>query len=138
MAKYLIDTTVLINHLRGKTAALDFINKKEQLKISCVSLAELIQGARNKKELEQIKKLVSLFAVDWGSARINQKAVEILEKRYLKFGLFFFSWPLAIFKSASKTDVFANEVKQSSTDFNETLICIASPMLAKTVFCTDL
>ena len=111
MAKYLIDTTVLINHLRGKTAALNFIDKKEQLKISCVSLAELIQGARNKKELEQIKKLVSLFAVDWGSVRINQKAVEILEKRYLKFGITYFDCLIAATAMENNLELITDNLK---------------------------
>ena len=111
MAKYLVDTTVLINHLRGKTAARDFLAEKRELRISCVSLAELFQGARNKKELLQIKKLVSLLAVEWGSARINQRAVEIIEKNYLKFGITFFDSLIAATAIENNLELVTDNLK---------------------------
>ncbi len=48
MAKYLLDTTILIEHLRGKKPAVDFITELmrhgHQLCVCCVNVAELYSG----------------------------------------------------------------------------------------------
>ena len=88
MGKYLVDTTVFIDHLRGKKQATEFL-KQEGLVVSLVTVVELIQGSRNKAEQKKVKKLVDQFEIHWGSARINRLAVELLGKYFLKFNLCF-------------------------------------------------
>ena len=52
----LVDSDVLIWYLRGNTNAVQFLNGLAELELSAVSYMELVQGCRNKQELERLKK----------------------------------------------------------------------------------
>lgn len=84
MIKYLVDTTVLVDCLRNREIALEFVAKNENLKISFAVCAELIQGVKNKQEHVKTQKLMNLFAVDWGSEAIGQSTLKIMDKFQLK------------------------------------------------------
>ena len=86
MEKFLIDTTVLVDHLRGKNWAKTFLTR-QNLFVSFVSYAELLQGARNKQEQKLVKELIRSFAVKWGSEAVNRTAINLLSKYFLKFNL---------------------------------------------------
>lgn len=73
---YLSDTTVFIAHLRGDKKDTQFL--EEVSSISTVTVAELILGARDKKELKTILRLVSKFSEESISLRVQKKALEIL------------------------------------------------------------
>lgn len=88
MKKYLVDTSILIDHLRGKSEATEFL-KQDNLVISAVTGAELFQGARNKKEQELIQKLVNQFEISWFTPSISKLALELLKQYFLKFSLGF-------------------------------------------------
>ena len=88
MEKYLVDTTVLVDHLRGKTKASKFLERDDYL-VSAITLAELLQGARNKKEQKIIEELISQLAVSWGNKTINQLAIELIQVYFLKHNLRF-------------------------------------------------
>jgi tRNA(fMet)-specific endonuclease VapC len=83
MKKYLIDTTILIAHLRGFAPATTFLMQEEGVIISYVTLAELMQGTRNTGEIENIKRLVEPFTVHWGSETVNKRALELVEHYHL-------------------------------------------------------
>lgn len=88
MEKYLVDTTVLIDHLRNKRSATLLLGK-EEITISQVTIAELIQGAKNKADLVAIEKLIKQFDIKWGSPKISKLAINLLKKYFLKFNLQF-------------------------------------------------
>jgi predicted nucleic acid-binding protein len=50
MAKYLLDTTILIDHLRGRQEAVDLLtalaHQGHRLGLCCVNVAELYSGLR--------------------------------------------------------------------------------------------
>lgn len=88
MSKYLADTTLLIEHLRGNNKASVFL-KANSPYISTVSIAELIQGSRDKNELKVALKLcvsLSEIAID---KRISNHAITLMKKFYLSKGLKF-------------------------------------------------
>lgn len=88
MSKYLADTTLLIEHLRGNSKAKVFL-KDNSASISTVSIAELIQGSRDKDELAAALKLslsLSEIAID---KKISNHAIELMKKFYLSKGLKF-------------------------------------------------
>lgn len=87
MGKYLVDTTVLIDHLRGRKTATDFIDKTERLKTSFVVIGELFQGLKNKQELKRVEKLVSLFEIGWGQEKVMILAIDLLKQHSLKQGI---------------------------------------------------
>lgn len=86
MPKYLVDTTVLVDHLRNKYYATEFL-KQENLLISFVTAAELLQGTRNKNEQRSIKTLISQFEIDWGGVQVGRSTIQLLEEYFLKYNL---------------------------------------------------
>lgn len=61
--KYLLDTNIIVNHLRGKEA----ISKpllNEELGISIITWAELVYGVHKSVQKEKNKKLLHSFIVD--------------------------------------------------------------------------
>ena len=51
----LVDSDVLIWYLRGRPKAAQFLDALPALQLSAVSYIELVQGMRNKRELETLK-----------------------------------------------------------------------------------
>ena len=57
----IIDTDVLIWYARGLEQAEDFVHSLDRFNISVVTYIELIQGVRNKKELNVLKKALGVL-----------------------------------------------------------------------------
>lgn len=85
----LVDTDVLIWHLRGYAEATKRLDKLGTLKLSAVSYLELLQGMRNKAEFEALKKMLErrnaqvLPLTD----AITVRAVALMESLTLSHGL---------------------------------------------------
>lgn len=88
MNQALVDTTVLIEYLRQDSVAQSFI-KNNLPYFSTVAKAELIQGARDKKELA----IIIGFLKDLEELTINERvatlAIKLTEKHYLSHHLLF-------------------------------------------------
>jgi predicted nucleic acid-binding protein len=85
----LVDTDVLIWHLRGYPQATRRLDELGSLTLSAISYLELLQGMRNKAELVAVKKML-----DKRSARllpvteaITLRATELMESLTLSHGL---------------------------------------------------
>lgn len=85
----LVDTDVLIWHLRGYPQATRRLDELGALTLSAVSYLEVLQGMRNKAELVAVKKML-----DKRSARllplteaITLRATELMESLTLSHGL---------------------------------------------------
>lgn len=85
----LVDTDVLIWHLRGYAQATRRLDELGTLTLSAISWLEVLQGMRNKVELLAVKKML-----DKRSARllpvteaITQRATELMESLTLSHGL---------------------------------------------------
>ncbi len=62
--RYLIDTDVLIEYLRGSGQAADFLEElKGDLLISAITVAELFSGARGSDELDALDQFLLAFEV---------------------------------------------------------------------------
>lgn len=88
MNNYLADTTVAVEHLRGNKKAKVFLEKYSP-NISTVTIAELIQGSRNSRELTTALKLCTGLYEVVIDKKISAKAIELLEEFYLSNGLLF-------------------------------------------------
>ncbi len=81
----LVDTDVIIWYLRGNTRAYDLIESLDNFFISAVTYMELVQGMRNKNELNLFRKSLH----NWGTEiiyiteEISAKAVFFIEEFYL-------------------------------------------------------
>jgi predicted nucleic acid-binding protein len=85
----LVDTDVLIWHLRGYPQATRRLDELGALTLSAVSYLEVLQGMRNKAEMLAVKKMLhkrsaKLLPV---TEAITQRATELMESLTLSHGL---------------------------------------------------
>ena len=85
----LVDTDVLIWHLRGYPQATRRLDELGSLTLSAISYLEVLQGIRNKSELAVLKKMLQyrnavLLPV---TAVITVRATELMEALTLSHGL---------------------------------------------------
>ena len=85
----LVDTDVLIWHLRGYPQATRRLDELGALTLSAVSYLEVLQGMRNKAELVAVKKMLQHRAATLlpMSEVITQRAIELMEAITLSHGL---------------------------------------------------
>lgn len=85
----LVDTDVLIWHLRGYPQATKRLDRLPSLTLSAVSYLEILQGTRNKAELAALKKMLERRAANLLllSAASTQQAVALMELLTLSHGL---------------------------------------------------
>jgi len=81
----LIDTDVLIWYLKGNTAARKVIEGEESFTISAVTYIELVQGMRNKAELNALRQALKVWGakIIYINEEISSKAVFYVEQLYL-------------------------------------------------------
>lgn len=85
----LVDTDVLIWHLRGYAQAAHCLDRLPQLTLSAMSYLELLQGMRNKEELTAVQKMFALRQANVLplTAAITQRATELMTTLTLSHGL---------------------------------------------------
>ncbi|WP_459943269.1 PIN domain-containing protein [Deferrisoma palaeochoriense] len=85
----IFDTDVLIWYMRGNERAADLIATCRPLDLSAVTYMELVQGMRNKKELQALRHAMRL----WGSRilpiteEITYRAMHYVEEHFLSHSL---------------------------------------------------
>jgi predicted nucleic acid-binding protein len=85
----LVDTDVLIWHLRGYSSATITLDNIDSLTISAATYLEILQGVNSKAELVAIKKMLErrdalILPI---TENISQKAIDLLESFALSHGL---------------------------------------------------
>ena len=85
----LVDTDVLIWHLRGYAQATRRLDQLDALMLSAVSYLEVLQGMRNKAELAAVKKMLERRAATLLplSEAITLRAIDLMESLSLSHGL---------------------------------------------------
>ena len=85
----IIDTDVLIWYLRGNDKAYKTIEKLENFSISVVTYMELVQGMRNKKELNSLRQALHSWnaTILYISEEISAKAMFAVEQHFLSHSL---------------------------------------------------
>jgi len=87
--KYLFDSNVIIDYLRGDERAAGIIEKTELPVISVVTVGEIYQGVLNTKELQRTQKVIKNFKVVYITESISKGAVKLMENYRLTSGLYF-------------------------------------------------
>ena len=80
----IIDADVIIELLRKNPLAKSFILNEvgnKNIVLSCITIAEIQQGARNKEDLQRINKLLRQYII----VPINYSISDIFEKLFEKF-----------------------------------------------------
>ena len=85
----LVDTDVLIWYMRGNQKAYRAIAKLDDFAISAVSYMELVQGMRNKQELNLLRNFLKNHRVDilHVNEEISTKALFLVEQYFLSHTL---------------------------------------------------
>ena len=81
----IIDTDVLIWYMRGNDNALQLIENTDKFLISVVTYMELVQGMRNKKELNTLRQALHTWnaKILYISEEISAKAMFTVEQYFL-------------------------------------------------------
>ncbi len=85
----IIDTDVLIWYLKGNEKAYRIVENLNQFFISVVTYMELVQGMRNKKELNNLRSALHLWNVQilYISEEISAKAMFYVEQHFLSHSM---------------------------------------------------
>jgi predicted nucleic acid-binding protein len=85
----LIDTDVLIWYMRGNEKAYDIIENLNSFSISVVTYMELVQGMKNKKELNSLRQALHGWNTKlvYISEEISAKAMFFVEQHFLSHSL---------------------------------------------------
>jgi len=85
----IIDTDVLIWYMKGNEKAYKAIERANNFFISVVTYMELVQGMRNKKELNSLRKSIHTWdaKVLYISEEISSKAMFYVEQHFLRHSL---------------------------------------------------
>lgn len=85
----LVDTDVLIWHLRGYPQATRRLDQLPALTLSAVTYLEVLQGMRNKSELQAVQKMLQRRQATTLplTEAITQRATELMEAMTLSHGL---------------------------------------------------
>jgi len=85
----IVDTDVLIWYLRGNDKAFDLIESLDSFYISVITYMELVQGMRNKKELNRFRQALRGWNVTvlYLSEEISIQAMFAVEQHFLSHSL---------------------------------------------------
>jgi len=85
----LVDTDVLIWYLKGNENAYQVIENASNFFISVVTYMELVQGMRNKKELNNLRKALHIWnaKILYISEEISAKAMFYVEQHFLSHSM---------------------------------------------------
>jgi len=85
----LVDTDVLIWHLRGHPKAIQQLDALPKLTMSAVTWLELLQGFRSRAELQAVQKSLEMRRAERLplTPTITERAVSLMEARALSHGL---------------------------------------------------
>jgi predicted nucleic acid-binding protein len=85
----LVDTDVLIWYLKGNDKARTAIDKAHPFSISVVTYMEIVQGMRNKRELQSLRQAIRAWdaRLIYLSEEISTKAMFYVEQHYLSHAL---------------------------------------------------
>ena len=85
----LIDTDVLIWYLRGNEKAFSTIENLESFNVSVVTYMELVQGMRNKKELNSLRQALQAWnsKILYITEEISAKAMFAVEQHFLSHSM---------------------------------------------------
>ena len=85
--KYLVDTNLVVDFLRKKQKVADFLGSLDKIIVSVVTVGEIYQGVKNKRELKFIKEFFKTARILPINEPISDFSVELLEKYTLSHGL---------------------------------------------------
>ncbi|OGG18481.1 hypothetical protein A2721_01690 [Candidatus Gottesmanbacteria bacterium RIFCSPHIGHO2_01_FULL_47_48] len=87
MSEFLLDTTIFVDLFRGVAGVKDYLNTLMKIQCSIISVAELLQGAVNKKSQKKIEKFLSNVEILPITSRVGGIMLELVREYSLSYGL---------------------------------------------------
>ncbi|MDZ7755784.1 type II toxin-antitoxin system VapC family toxin [Rhodohalobacter sp.] len=88
MDRYLFDTDVIIDYLRGNETAIHFFDSFEgDFHISVISIAELYSGVKGEQELKDMDYFISIFSVNSVTKEIAVEAGKLRQNWHKSHGM---------------------------------------------------
>ena len=86
----LIDTDVIIWYMRGNDNARDYLNSNPRFRLSVIVYMELVQGMRNKQELQALRRALRNWKAEiiYINEEISSKAMFYVEQHYLSHSMY--------------------------------------------------
>lgn len=83
----IVDSNILIDYLRGRAEASDFLDGVPDLVVHAVSVAEVLEGVVSKADQRETVRLVGRFQVDYPMTADFDEAFSLLKQHRLSHGL---------------------------------------------------
>lgn len=86
----ILDTDVLIWYMKGNKKAYSLVESLDGFSISVVTYMELVQGMRNKRELQELRKAIKAWnaRILYITEEISTRASLLVEKHFLNHSLY--------------------------------------------------
>jgi predicted nucleic acid-binding protein len=94
---WLLDTSILIDVLRGSTVARRWIDAQpvSVCAISVITAAELLAGCRNHREQRTVEREIASYQILWLDEDISRTAIDFYQRFHLSHGVGFFDCLIA-------------------------------------------
>lgn len=86
MATYLVDTNVLVDHLRGQQHAKNFLEQHTPA-LSHVTIGELIEGVKNQRDLRAVHQAIKDLEPIAIDPSVSERAIELMKEHFLSHHL---------------------------------------------------
>lgn len=130
MARYLIDTDVMIDVSRRNASAAVYVDSLDDITISIITAHELIVGARNQRDADGIDGLIRTYPVHADlDARITGRAYQLLKRHAKSDGLRTFD---ALIAATAIENAFTLEESKALPDDHRIDVGSAELLSAKT------
>lgn len=87
MRQHLIDSNIIIDFLKEKEKVVVFLDSLEEIIVSAITVGEIYQGVRNKKELKFAKSFFETTRVLAIDKQVSELALRLMEEYTLSHGL---------------------------------------------------
>lgn len=112
MEKLLIDTDILINYINGDIDTSIFLDRfQENIYISIITYGEVLHGARNKNEFNQISKVLDSLSFIYLSEDMQRLGQKLFERYKLKGGIGFYDTLIASTALLENISLITNNFK---------------------------
>jgi len=88
MEGYLVDTCIFVDHFRGRKDATSFLSSnRRMIVVSLIVVGELVQEAKDKRELNKIIRFLDKFEKVGLDANVSRRGIDLLVRFYLSNGI---------------------------------------------------
>lgn len=107
----LLDSTVIVNYLRGDSKTVLYLNKLPIPTISIITEAEIYQGAKNAQELKKWEKLMANLKIVLITPEVSSVAVNLVKQHRLSHGLHILDALIAATAIKNKYTLLTSNIK---------------------------